>query len=86
MCSSEAESSTEEFFETTRIRQIIQAYAAASCADIQLVIQRAVETFTEGMPQRDDMTLVILEYNPYRGAGLHPARRFPTAAPFNRPA
>ena len=41
---------------------MLEARAAGSCAAIHDAVQDAVTHFTEGAPQSDDITLVVLEY------------------------
>ncbi|MGA2270389.1 MAG: SpoIIE family protein phosphatase [Bryobacteraceae bacterium] len=61
----EAQNAAGEFFGKKRLRQIVTARAAESCAAVHDAIQEAVTEFTEGAPQSDDITLVVLEF---RGA------------------
>ncbi|MBL8228219.1 MAG: SpoIIE family protein phosphatase [Bryobacterales bacterium] len=59
---SEAQNRQRQFFETKRLELLLRANAGKSCdALIQNVIS-AVETFTEGVPQSDDITAVVMEY------------------------
>lgn len=59
---SEAQNRQGHFFETKRLELLLRASAGKSCdALIQSVIN-AVETFTEGEPQSDDITAVVMEY------------------------
>lgn len=61
---SEAENLAGEFFELDRIRQVLTANAAAGCTDLHTAMIRAVDQFTGGADQRDDVTLVVAEYQP----------------------
>ena len=61
----EAQNAAGEFFGKKRLREIVTAHAAASCQSLHDAIQQAVTEFTEGAPQSDDITLVVLEF---RGA------------------
>jgi phosphoserine phosphatase RsbU/P len=54
-----------EFFGKKRLRELVSAHAAHPCAAIHDAIRQAVAAFTEGAPQADDITLLVLEY---RGA------------------
>ncbi len=60
----EAQNSRGEFFGRKRLRQSALAHAQSSCQDMHEAIQNAVTTFTEAAPQSDDLTLVVLEYQP----------------------
>src|SRR5271157_383897 len=57
----EAQNAAGEFFGKKRLREIVTAHAAASCQSLHDAIQQAVTEFTEGAPQSDDITLVVLE-------------------------
>ena len=57
----EAQNAAGEFFGKKRLREIVTAHAAASCQAVHDAIQEAVTEFTEGAPQSDDITLVVLE-------------------------
>ncbi|MBI3472509.1 MAG: SpoIIE family protein phosphatase [Candidatus Solibacter usitatus] len=61
---SEAHGPSGEFYGTDRLRDAIRANVAASCEELQFAILDDVRTFTQGAPQADDVTLVILEYVP----------------------
>ncbi len=61
----EAQNTERGFFGKKRLRDIVEAHAAESCEAIHRAIQDAVAAFTEGAPQSDDITLVVLEF---RGA------------------
>jgi phosphoserine phosphatase RsbU/P len=58
----EAQNTEKGFFGKKRLRAAIDAHAAESCTAIHDAIQEAVATFTEGAPQSDDITLVVLEF------------------------
>jgi phosphoserine phosphatase RsbU/P len=58
----EAQNRDGEFFGKRRLREVLEARAADSCAAIHDAVQDAVTHFTEGAPQSDDITLVVLEY------------------------
>jgi serine phosphatase RsbU (regulator of sigma subunit)/pSer/pThr/pTyr-binding forkhead associated (FHA) protein len=51
-----------EFFGKRRLREVVSAHAAESCTVIHDAIQEAVAAFTEGAPQSDDITLLVLEF------------------------
>ncbi len=60
----EAQSPAGEFFGRRRLREAILAHRGDSCKALHDAIQDAVRVFTEGAPQSDDVTLVVLEYSP----------------------
>ena len=58
----EAQNTKGEFFGRKRLIQAVAPHIAASCAEIHAAIQEAVSAFTEGAPQSDDITVVVLEF------------------------
>jgi serine phosphatase RsbU (regulator of sigma subunit)/pSer/pThr/pTyr-binding forkhead associated (FHA) protein len=58
----EAQNTEKGFFGKRRLRETVEAHAAESCTAIHDAIQEAVAAFTEGAPQSDDITLVVLEF------------------------
>jgi serine phosphatase RsbU (regulator of sigma subunit)/pSer/pThr/pTyr-binding forkhead associated (FHA) protein len=58
----EAQNTAKGFFGKKRLREAIELHAAESCTAIHDAIQEAVAAFTEGAPQSDDITLVVLEF------------------------
>jgi len=62
----EAQNQNKEFFGKKRLYEVLKAHAGGSCANIHDAIQEAVAAFTEGAPQSDDITVVVIEY---RGSG-----------------
>jgi serine phosphatase RsbU (regulator of sigma subunit) len=60
----EAQNQNKEFFGKKRLNEVLKAHAKGSCSEIHDAIQEAVTQFTEGAPQSDDITLVVLEYRP----------------------
>ncbi|MBK5295392.1 MAG: SpoIIE family protein phosphatase [Acidobacteriia bacterium] len=60
----EAHNSAGEFFETGRVLEVLQASAGQDCRQVHAALMEAVRQFTCGMPQADDMTLLVLEYQP----------------------
>ncbi len=58
----EAQNTAEEFFGKKRLREIVAAHAGDSCTAIHDAIQAAVSAFTEGAPQSDDITVLVLEF------------------------
>jgi phosphoserine phosphatase RsbU/P len=63
----EAESPAREFFGRKRLREIVVAHAAHSCAVLYEAIQTAVKAFVDSAAQADDITLLVLEYRPESG-------------------
>lgn len=58
----ESENAGGEFFGRKRLREVVTAHASESCTAIHDAIQKAVAAFTEGVPQADDITVLVLEY------------------------
>jgi serine phosphatase RsbU (regulator of sigma subunit) len=59
---SEAQNTAGEFFGKKRLREIAGAHAAGGCRAVHDAVQEAVAAFTEGAPQSDDITLLVLEF------------------------
>jgi sigma-B regulation protein RsbU (phosphoserine phosphatase) len=66
----EAQNTEGRFFGKRRLREAIQAHSGESCAVIHDAIQEAVAAFTEGAPQSDDITVVVLEFRGNGEAGM----------------
>jgi phosphoserine phosphatase RsbU/P len=60
----EANNREGEFFGRRRLRQTLEAYPDANAQELHDVVLKTLETFTQGTPQADDITLVILQYQP----------------------
>lgn len=60
----EAQSLSGEFFGRKRLRETASARAAGGCQEMHDAVQSAVTAFTQGAPQSDDITVVVLEYRP----------------------
>jgi phosphoserine phosphatase RsbU/P len=58
----EAQNAEGEFFGRKRLREVVAAHAKEPCHAIHDAIQAAVAAFTEGVPQADDITVLVLEY------------------------
>jgi sigma-B regulation protein RsbU (phosphoserine phosphatase) len=56
----EAKNEAEEEFGTKRLKQVIDASQQLSAAQIRENIYDAVRTFTGGLPQSDDMTMMVV--------------------------
>ncbi|MCS7024398.1 MAG: SpoIIE family protein phosphatase [Bryobacteraceae bacterium] len=63
----EAQNSQRQFFELRRLESLVRAHAAESCQALIDTVIQAVEAFTEGVPQTDDLTAVVIEYAPEVG-------------------
>jgi serine phosphatase RsbU (regulator of sigma subunit) len=48
------------FFEEERLIEVVRASRGRSATEIQRAILREVEQFTKGIPQSDDITLLVL--------------------------
>ena len=59
----DAENSAGAHFGEGRLRDVIRQYAPAGCTAIEQALLKAVEAFTEGTPQTDDITFVIVAKN-----------------------
>jgi len=64
----EAQNARNEFFGRKRLRELAVAHATDGAAPLQQAILGAVHAFVENAPQADDITLVVVEYQP-----VHPA-------------
>jgi sigma-B regulation protein RsbU (phosphoserine phosphatase) len=58
----EARNAEGEFFGRKRLRDVVAGHASEPCQAIHEAIQTAVAAFTEGTPQADDITVLVLEY------------------------
>jgi len=58
----EAQNQQGEFFGRQRLRQVVAEHRADRCRGLHDAVQSAVAAFTEGAPQADDITLVVIEY------------------------
>ena len=61
---SDAQNTAGEAFDIGRLRRVLIAQYPATPAVVADVVKRAVDWFTEGCSQLDDMTLAVFEYNP----------------------
>jgi serine phosphatase RsbU (regulator of sigma subunit) len=60
----EAANARGQFFGRKRLRDTAVAHAGKPCGAVQAAILEAVERFTGGAPQADDITLCVMEYRP----------------------
>ncbi|MGB7761931.1 MAG: SpoIIE family protein phosphatase [Bryobacteraceae bacterium] len=58
----EAQDARGAFFGRKRLFDLVRAQAGASSTELHDAIQGAVREFTEGAPQSDDITLVVLDF------------------------
>jgi sigma-B regulation protein RsbU (phosphoserine phosphatase) len=58
----DAQNAAGGFYGRKRLRQAVAALAGASCDALHGAIQESISAFTEGAPQSDDITLLVLEY------------------------
>jgi phosphoserine phosphatase RsbU/P len=61
---SDAENALGRFFETSRMMEIIRAHTREGAPEVLDALMRAVEKFTGGAMQHDDITAVVVEYHP----------------------
>jgi serine phosphatase RsbU (regulator of sigma subunit) len=61
---SDAENAQGKVFEASRMKEVIRAHAKDSASGLLRALMRAVESFTSGAVQRDDITAVVVEYRP----------------------
>ncbi len=59
---SEATNEAGDFFEQKRLRELLRVNARLNSAELHQAMMRAVEEFTDGAEQSDDITMVVLEY------------------------
>jgi sigma-B regulation protein RsbU (phosphoserine phosphatase) len=60
----EAQNAGGEFFGRQRLRDAVLACAGAPCEAVHEAVHTAVAAFTQGAPQSDDITVVVLEFRP----------------------
>ena len=61
---SEAENIKGQFFDVDRMKKVILAHTASGCSALHTDLMAAVDAFTEGAMQNDDITAVVIEYKP----------------------
>jgi sigma-B regulation protein RsbU (phosphoserine phosphatase) len=57
----DAENQAEEMFGEERLLDIIQRGAPLGSLAVEQAILQAIEDFTQGMPQTDDITFLVVE-------------------------
>jgi sigma-B regulation protein RsbU (phosphoserine phosphatase) len=65
----EAEDKDRQLFQDDRLKQVFSQYRDASLQDLQNGIVRAIDQFTGGTSQSDDVTLLVVRYSDARGDG-----------------
>lgn len=60
----EAENTDGQFFGNDRVRALLRQNAGASAVELHAIILTAVEAHGESAEQNDDVTLVVVEYQP----------------------
>ena len=58
----EASNIQNELFDETRLRTILQAFTGASGNDLAVAIQKGMREFTQGAPQNDDITMLVVTH------------------------
>jgi serine phosphatase RsbU (regulator of sigma subunit) len=58
----EAQNTEGQFFGKRSLRDIVEAHAKDTCAEIHDAIQAGVAAFTEGAAQSDDITVLVVEF------------------------
>jgi len=59
---SEAANTHHEQFEETRLRKILEESPALTVENLASAVREGVKTFTQGAPQSDDITLLVVQY------------------------
>ena len=65
---SEAANADGEFFEKKALKEMLCTYAGVGCAELHSKLVEAVEDFSEASEQEDDITMLVLEYQPSTAA------------------
>jgi serine phosphatase RsbU (regulator of sigma subunit) len=61
---SEAANADGEFFEKKALKEFLCAHAGIGCTELHAKLVEAVEDFSEVSEQEDDITMLVLEYQP----------------------
>jgi sigma-B regulation protein RsbU (phosphoserine phosphatase) len=59
---SEASNNQNELFEEARLRTIIESFKGATVEELGDTIREGMRAFTEGAPQSDDITILVVQY------------------------
>ena len=57
----DARNQQDEMFGEDRLLELIQQQAPSGSQALEQVLLKAIEEFTQGMPQTDDITFVVIE-------------------------
>ncbi len=60
----EAQNDARQFYGLDRLLKVAQAHACEDCRQLHGAILHDVDVFTQGAPQRDDVTLAVLDFRP----------------------
>jgi sigma-B regulation protein RsbU (phosphoserine phosphatase) len=61
----EAGNAKGEFYESERLRACLRENAARDAAGLHLALRESVDAFRGAVPARDDITLLVIEYQPH---------------------
>lgn len=61
---SEARNLAGACYDLKRLRDVLREHATSSCSMVNAAMLEAVQTFTGGAPQADDLTALVIEYQP----------------------
>jgi serine phosphatase RsbU (regulator of sigma subunit) len=61
---SEAANADGEFFDKKALKEFLCAHAGIGCAELHSKLVEAVEDFSEASEQEDDITMLVVEYQP----------------------
>ena len=60
----EASNTQGESFDKRRMQEVLRTYASASCAELHAKLLDALKKFSDGDEEEDDITMLVLEYQP----------------------
>jgi serine phosphatase RsbU (regulator of sigma subunit) len=61
---SEAANAQGEYFDKCRLNEVLRKNAASSCTELHAKLVEAVQEFSDGDEEEDDVTTLVLEYQP----------------------
>jgi sigma-B regulation protein RsbU (phosphoserine phosphatase) len=59
---SEASNNSNELFEEVRLRKIMEDFKGTTVEQLGDTIREGMRAFTEGAPQSDDITILVIQY------------------------
>jgi sigma-B regulation protein RsbU (phosphoserine phosphatase) len=59
---SEASNNQNELFEESRLRKIMESFTGTTVEQLGDLIREGMKAFTEGAPQSDDVTILVVQY------------------------